>query len=113
MKRLSDLLGEALDRRELLRSAEAQTVLRRWSEVVGGALATHTAPDAFDRGTVWVCTSGSAWAQEVRLRRETILNRLNGMARSPGLFRDLKVSVRSRHMAAAATRRWTSEESAT
>lgn len=95
MKRLQGMLGGALGRPEVLRTARAQLAMRRWPEAVGEALADKTIPDRFDRGTLWVVASGSAWAQEIRLRKEDIVRRLNEIAAEPGLFREVRVGVRS------------------
>jgi predicted nucleic acid-binding Zn ribbon protein len=93
MKKLSDLMPAALEQKEVLRAARAQTVMRRWAEVVGMVLAEKAVPERFDSGTLWVAATGSAWAQEICLRKELILERLNDLAGEP-LFRDLRVGAR-------------------
>lgn len=93
MKRLSDLLGVSLPEKGVLRTARAQSVLRRWSEIVGAVLAEKSTPERYDRGTVWVAAAGSAWAQEIALRKELILGRMNAMA-GEELFEDLRVGAR-------------------
>ncbi len=95
MKRLQGMLGGALGRPEVLRTARAQIAMRRWPEVVGDALADKTLPDRYDKGTLWVVASGSAWAQEIRLRKEEIVRRMNEVAGEPGLFSDVRVGVRA------------------
>ena len=93
MKRLSDVLSGALASPELLKAARAQMVMRRWEEAVGPFLAEKCVPDRYDHGTLWVAAAGSAWAQELRLRRLQVTATLNGMARE-NLFTDLRVGVR-------------------
>lgn len=93
MKRLSDLLTGALEQKEILRTARAQAVLRRWAEVVGVVLAEKAVPERFERGTVWVAAVGSAWAQEIALRKELILGRTNDMA-GEELFLDLRAGAK-------------------
>ncbi len=94
MKRLSELLPGALDQSEVLRAARAQVALRAWAGAVGPILADKTLPDRYERGTLWVSASGSAWAVETALRAEQIVERLNAIAGERGLFIDLKVSQR-------------------
>ena len=94
MKRVSKLLKPALGRDEVLRSARASSVLAHWTEVVGEALAERSAPDRYDRGTVWVAVKGSAWAQELRMIKPVILERLESLAAERGLFHDVRFGVR-------------------
>lgn len=93
MKRVADLLGKAVEQTEVLRAARAQAVVRQWASIVGEVLATKATPERFERGTLWVAASGSAWAQEIALRKELILDRLNGLA-DERLFEDLRVGTR-------------------
>jgi len=69
-------------------------VLRRWPEVVGEAMAARSAPERYDRGTVWVAVTGSAWAQELRMSKGPILSKLHSFAGEPNLFQDLRFGVR-------------------
>lgn len=89
------MFGGALGRPEVLRTARAQIAMHRWGEVVGEALAEKSFPDRYEKGTLWVVASGSAWAQEIRLRKEDIVRRLNEVASEPGLFREVRVGVRA------------------
>lgn len=95
MRQLSDVLPEALGRADVLRAARALRVARQWEAVVGQILAARSAPDRFDHGTLWVSVTTSVWAQEIRLRRESILERLNEVAGERGLFRELRVTVQA------------------
>ncbi len=92
-------MPKALDRSEVLRTARAQAAMRQWPEVVGEILAAKSEPDRFDRGTLWIVAQGSAWAQELRLRKDLILTRLNEQANEPHLFLDLKVGTRKLRIA--------------
>lgn len=91
MRALADVMEEAIGRREVLRTARAQAVFRRWEEIVGPHLAAKTTPDRFERGALWVSASGSAWAQELMLQKHVVLDRLNALAGEP-LFEDLRTS---------------------
>lgn len=96
MRPIKDLLSESFGRPEVLRAARAQIVLRRWPEVVGETMATKVIPDSYKEGIVWVFSESGAWAQELVLHKEVILQRLNEMAGEAKLFRDLR-AARPRH----------------
>lgn len=88
------MLGRAVGRDEVLRTARAQMILRHWDEIVGDALASRSHPDRYGKGTVWVAVQGSAWAQELRMRKHVILDRLRTRAGDPNLFLDIRFGVR-------------------
>ena len=94
MKRISEILGKAVDDPGVMQAAQAQAVMRRWEEAVGATLAEHSCPDRFDHGVVWVAATGSSWAQELRLRQTQILARLNSMAGEDDLFKKIRVGTR-------------------
>ncbi len=94
MKKLTDAITDVLPP-EVLRAARALLVLKQWDTVVGSHLAAKSSPDRYERGVVWVSVQGSAWAQEMRMHRETILTQLNSMAEEPGLFVDIRFGVRA------------------
>lgn len=93
MKRLGDIINIAVDQKEILRAARAQAVSRQWIDVVGELLATKTSPDRFERGTLWVCATSTTWAQELRMREETVLQRLNELSNEKALFTEIRVGV--------------------
>jgi predicted nucleic acid-binding Zn ribbon protein len=94
VKKVENMLASALGRPEVLKMARAQIAMQKWGEVVGGALADKSFPDRYEKGTLWVVATGSAWAQEIRLRKEEIVRRLNEAAGESGLFSDVRVGVR-------------------
>ena len=94
MRHVGRVLPKAVENAEVLRAARAGTVLRRWEEIVGELLASKSTPDRYDKGTVWVATQGSAWAQELRLMKPQILERMEGMAGERGMFLDVRFGVR-------------------
>lgn len=91
---VGDLLARALGRKEVLARLEANQVARRWSEAVGEHLAARSHPEGFDRGVLTVAVASAPWAQELRLRREELLIRLNTAA-GTGLFTDVKFVIRA------------------
>lgn len=94
MRRVRQVLPAAMENKEVLRAARAQAAMRRWPEVVGVMLAGRSHPDRYGRGTVWVAVEGSAWAQELRMMKERILQKLNEVSGEPGLFTDVRFGVR-------------------
>ena len=94
MKRAGQVLPQAVGRDEVLRTAAAQKILRDWPAIVGESLASKSHPDRYGRGTVWVAVQGSAWAQELRMRKELILNRLRERCGDASLFTDVRFGVR-------------------
>jgi len=94
MKGLDRLLTPAIGRDEVVRTAMAKRALRHWEEVVGEGLSARSWPDRYDRGVVFVAVEGSAWAQELRLAKPRILERLRSQAGDPTLFTDLRFGVR-------------------
>ena len=60
-----------------------QQLLRAWTQAVGAAIAAQTRPIAVERGTLYVATSSSAWAQELVFRRRKILQALNAALSEP------------------------------
>ena len=95
MRHVARVLPRAVENAEVLRAARAAAALRRWEEAVGPLLATKSVPDRYDRGTVWVATQGSAWAQELRLMKPLILERLEAMVGERGMFLDVRFGVPS------------------
>lgn len=91
MKKVTDFLGLAIEGKEVLKAARAQSVLKRWEEAVGPLLASKTHIDRYDHGVLLVEAEGSAWAQELRLNSETVVFRLNEMA-GEKLFQKIRVS---------------------
>jgi hypothetical protein len=94
VRKISAIVPGAIGREEVLKAGRAMRVLRRWPEVVGEAMAARSAPERYDRGTVWIAVTGSAWAQELRMSKGIILNKLHGLAHENGLFQDLRFGVR-------------------
>lgn len=93
MRKVDGMLRAALGRPEIVKAARAWRTMHRWNEIVGESLAERSAPDRYDRGTVWVAVRGSAWAQELRLMKETILERMNAMA-GDRMFTEIRFGVR-------------------
>lgn len=94
MRKVGQMLKSAVGRDEVIRAAQAQRILRDWTEIVGPEMATRSYPDRYDRGTVWIAVEGSSWAQELRMQSERILEKLGDKAGDASLFRQLRFGVR-------------------
>ncbi len=93
---LANLLGAAVGRSELMRTARAISVMKKWKEIVGEVIGAKTTPERFEKGELCISTISSVWAQELRLRADAILQRLNETA-GEELFTSLRiVNARSR-----------------
>ena len=94
MNPIQNLLNSTVMPPEVLRAARAISTMKKWELVVGKEMAVRCWPERYDHGTVWVAVVGSAWAQELRMQKDEILNRLNTLAGEPGLFVALRFGVR-------------------
>ncbi|NEO99876.1 MAG: DUF721 domain-containing protein [Symploca sp. SIO2E9] len=66
-------------------------LLKCWPQIVGDTAAQHTRPHSISRDVLYVATSSSAWAQELKFRRTFILKKLN--AEFPNLIVDIRFST--------------------
>lgn len=82
---LGQLIEGLLRRRGLAEGVERGAALSEWTEVVGPQIASVANPVGFDRGTLFVEVSSSAWLMELQLMERRILARLNA-ARRRGKF---------------------------
>ena len=73
---------------------EARQVAKRWEEAVGAHLAAKSSPEKFEHGVLTVVVASAPWAQELRLRKTELLQRLNETA-GRELFTDLRFSVKT------------------
>lgn len=94
MKKIADVVASAVEEKDLVQAARAQLILRSWSTIVGEGLAKKSHPDRYHRGTVWVAVQSSAWAQELRMMKDTILERLNDGAGTGRIFSEVRFGVR-------------------
>lgn len=90
LRRLQDVLAAALGRPELVRLVRARKVWAQWQEVVGDNLAKKCAPEKFESGTLFVTVSSASWAQELRMHKQELLEKLN---RIENVFDDIRFTV--------------------
>lgn len=97
MRKLQDLLGNAIPHKEVIQAVRADTFLKDWPHLVGSELAARSRVLLFDHGLIIVQVTGSAWAQEINLRTPEILERLNKKGKEVGLgdqaFTGIRVNI--------------------
>ncbi|MBS1717085.1 MAG: DUF721 domain-containing protein [Armatimonadetes bacterium] len=96
MRHAGKLLDKAIDRTEVLRAARAGACLRNWPSIVGDFIAEKAQPSRYDQGVLWISVAGSAWSQELRLRKLDLIERLNSAAQEKDLFTDLRFEVKQK-----------------
>lgn len=74
---LQDLLEEYLDKHPDQKKVQRGKVLTIWSEVVGAHIANVSENIHFERDTLVVEVSHSAWRHELHMNRDTIVRKLN------------------------------------
>jgi len=66
-------------------------LLKCWSQAVGTTVASQTRPHSISRDVLYVATSSSVWAQELKFKRRFILKKLN--AQLPNPVTDIRFST--------------------
>ena len=91
--RLDEIIEGVLRRRPGLRKELShREVFSRWERIAGPALARHVAPLEFRGHTLLLGARGSAWAQELEVFREEILERAAREV-GVGVVREIRVRV--------------------
>lgn len=94
-RRVGDAL-EPLARRLGAPSASSLAkVFRRWDDIVGGPIATHSRPVSLVDGVLTVAVDEPAWATELRFVAPTLLERVNRLG-GAGTAGRIEVRVRPR-----------------
>lgn len=71
------------------------TIFRRWTEIVGPAVATHAAPVSLHRGTLVVAVDQPAWATQLTYLEGDLKRRIAEVTGAPDAVERVRVSVRS------------------
>jgi len=87
--RVSDILTAILKDRGWNRIVRQHRVFDEWDEAVGSIIAQNARPIRIDRGVILVIVSSPAWTQELTMRKETIIGRLNDRLGEP-LITDIR-----------------------
>lgn len=93
---MSERLGHALERAlaqlGLKQAADRQSAVRLWDEVAGPHLREHAQAVAVRGEVLEVVVADSAWANQVALLKQELLDRLNARL-APERLKDLRVRV--------------------
>lgn len=88
---INQILGVLENQPHLEGAKQFRGLLKLWPEIVGAKAAQHTRPYSISRDVLYVATSSSAWAQELKFRRSFILKKLN--AQFPNLIVNIRFST--------------------
>ncbi len=83
LKSLNHILAAVENQPQWQGPQEFQRLLKVWPQVVGAAVADQTRPFSLSRDVLYVATSSSVWAQELKFRRRSILKKLNTLLSMP------------------------------
>jgi predicted nucleic acid-binding Zn ribbon protein len=81
--RVSDILTAILKDRGWNRVVRENRVFGEWDAAVGPIIAKNAQPVRVDRGVLVAIVSSPVWAQELSLKKETIIGRLNDRLGDP------------------------------
>ncbi len=76
MDSIQAVLKSALRRFGLDHKIEQYRFVEHWPKIVGAPIARHTKPAGIQNRILYVEVLNSGWAQELSMRRETILKRV-------------------------------------
>lgn len=89
------LLGEVADKLAQEKGWEtaltAEQIISWWPEVVGKDIASHTNVTNISKQTLFIKTTSTAWATQLRLMQTQIINKINQKVGSP-VVRMLKIT---------------------
>lgn len=74
---LGDALENVIGERGWATEVNVHLLMGRWPELVGDAVAEHSAPEAYRDKVLVVRTSSTAWASQLRLMAPQLLARMN------------------------------------
>lgn len=82
MHSLKDIVSGTLRQLGIIQRFNAETVVLRWRQIVGGDIAAHTRPDKIRRGVLTVGTASGVWAHHLSTMKEDIIAKINSFAGS-------------------------------
>lgn len=82
LKSLDHIIGALENQLPLQGPQQFQRLLNCWPAIVGAAAANQTRPSSISRDVLYVATSSSVWAQELKFKRHFLLKKLNAQLSS-------------------------------
>ncbi len=88
-KSLNEALGELVERLGIGKKLHEYEAVTRWEEIVGEQIAKVSAPTRIDQGALIVKVSNGPWRNELTLRKEEIIGKIN-MTLGKDVVRDIR-----------------------
>ena len=88
-KSLGDALDELVETLGIRKKLREQDVFTRWDEAVGERIAQVATPTRMLEGTLFVSVKSAAWRNELSMRKQEIVDRLNEIL-TDQIVRDIK-----------------------
>ncbi|MBI5181381.1 MAG: DUF721 domain-containing protein [Nitrospirae bacterium] len=77
MARISDVLLKIAQKFDIEIRLFEHTISRRWEEIVGGRIASHTRPDVISYRILTVYVDSPAWMQQLTFLKDDIIKKIN------------------------------------
>ena len=88
---LSSVLSEVIQNRNWNQGVAEGNLFSDWSTIVGSEIAEHTTPISLVDGKLTIQSSSSAWATQIRLMQDDLLNTISSSA--PGALVEALVFI--------------------
>jgi len=88
-KSLNDALGELVENLGIGKKLHEYEAVTRWEEIVGEQIAKVSAPTRIDKGDLVVKVSNGPWRNELTLRKEEIISKINATI-GEGVVRNIR-----------------------
>jgi predicted nucleic acid-binding Zn ribbon protein len=79
-KLVSDVLDELIAKRDWVRGLAEGNIFTDWANIVGNEVAQHATPISLTEGRLTVQSSSTAWATQLNLMKENLLNTISSTA---------------------------------
>jgi len=89
IKTLGDALDELVENLGIRQKLREQDIFEFWDKAVGERIAQVARPTRISKGTLFVSVQSGAWRNELSMRREEILSRLNEIVNEE-IVKDIK-----------------------
>jgi predicted nucleic acid-binding Zn ribbon protein len=89
IKTLGDALDELVENLGIRQKLREQDVFEFWDKAVGERIAKVARPTRISKGTLFVSVQSGPWRNELSMRREEILGRLNEIVNEE-IVKDIK-----------------------
>jgi predicted nucleic acid-binding Zn ribbon protein len=77
---VGDVLNELIQKRDWVRGIAEGNIFSEWKKIVGDEVATHSTPISLTEGRLTIQSSSTAWATQLNLMKEKLLNTISNTA---------------------------------